>query len=63
MEIAIKILEVLAALAPGFLALFSGKESDADAIAHARGLLEKVPIRVGPDGVWTADLERRKREP
>lgn len=63
MEIVLKVLEVLAAVAPGFLALFSGKETDAEAIAHARELLDKVPIRVGPDGVWTADLERRKREP
>lgn len=61
MEIAIKLLEVVGAIAPGFLALFSGKESDEDAIAHARELLAKVPVRTGPDGTWTKDLEERKR--
>jgi hypothetical protein len=59
--IVLKGLEIVAAAAPGFLAMFTGKASDEEALEHAHDVLSQIPTRTGPDGTWTKDLERRKR--
>lgn len=38
----------------------SGAKSQAEALAAAKAHLDAIPIRTGPDGAWTKDLERRK---
>lgn len=58
MEIALKLLEIVAALAPGLLSAMAGTESDADAIAKARAELAKVAPTPARDGV---EAHRRPR--
>ena len=54
MEIVMSLLEVVAKLVPGFLALFTGTESDEEAIKKAQ---DCVPDEVA--GAWEKDLNER----
>lgn len=53
-------LSALAEVAPEVAKLFTGgrpiEELTAEAIKRAR----EIPVRTGPGGTWSADLERRK---
>lgn len=65
METAIRIIEAsltaLAAAAPTIASAITGGQSVDEAIAAARAAARALPVRTGPEGTWTADLERRKR--
>ncbi len=62
MDWIIKIVEVIAAVAPGVIAAWTGSESDADALDRLRKLTDGLPVRGGSSGTWERDLaERAKR--
>lgn len=60
-EIAIRLLELVATVAPGVLAAVAGTETDRDAIDAARDIAERLPQRTGAGGAWDEDLDERKR--
>jgi len=53
-------LSIIAAVAPGLLALLTSKDTDAEAIAHARAELDRLPRSDDADG-WDDDAERIRR--
>lgn len=61
-EIVVSLLTVIAAVAPGALALVAGTETDEEAIAKMTAIVDKMPRRTGDGGAWDADLARRKGE-
>ena len=54
-------LRIVAAVAPGLLALITGQDSDEDALKHAAEELAKLERSDDPNGRWAEDLERVKR--
>lgn len=61
-QIVAGLLQLVAAIAPGVLALATGHESDEQAIETMTGLVVKLPQRTGPHGTWAADLAKRKSD-
>jgi hypothetical protein len=59
-EIALAALGIVAKVAPGFIAAFSGADSDAAALERARVALEAVPRDPAARGIdrWRAELGR-----
>lgn len=57
-RIVIAALEIVSRAAPGFLAAFSGADSDAAALERARVALEAVPTDPAKRGIerWRAEL-------
>lgn len=49
----------LAEHAPAVAAAFTGGRPVEEAIADARAAAAEIPVRSGPGGTWTEDLERR----
>ncbi len=59
-QIVVGLLQVIAGVAPGVLAMVTGSESDEEAISKMQAATEKMPKRAGIDGAWAADLRKRK---
>ena len=62
------VIEVIAAallalfrLAPDIGKAITGGQTAEEAIAAARAAALRIPVRTGPGGVWTADLDVRLR--
>lgn len=51
----------LARVAPDIVRAFTGGQTAEEAIAAARRKAIEVPVRTGPGGTWTEDLDRRLR--
>ncbi len=62
-QIVVSLLQVIAGVAPGVLAMVTSSESDEDAIAAMKAAVEKMPKRTGEDGAWARDLRERKEKP
>lgn len=59
-EIALAALGIVAKAAPGFIAAFSGADSDTEALERARVALEAIPQDPAKRGIdrWRAELSR-----
>ena len=53
-------IEALARFAPSVAAVFTGGKSLAELEAAAKEAIDKLPKRTGTNGLWDADLARRK---
>lgn len=62
-QVVLAALQIVAAVAPGFLAAFSGHKTDAEALATAEKAVQTVPEHPAEDGLkaWREHLAEMRK--